>query len=394
MHNSHILKHFTIVLLFCFSATGLWAQWNKVNWSAQLNGGMEYMLNTFDSWGEMMNGHTYPMIALRMAHNTDSTSRNRHAAIYGYPAYGFEVSWRGIGRMDYTGKSHLSDITTMAAFFERDFVRTQHFSAGYTMQVGLGFNSAVFDSIDNPQNDVFSAAVLIFIGAGLQASYRPSEHWEIGLGARVGHFSAGRLSYPNKGLNEVGANLSLRYRQKPIQAWGPRPHFEPQRRLFGEIYAGGGLHRCKNEWNAFGRTSPWAIASMGGSVNYRILDHISTGLSLDYFNVSRDFLNRLEAADRILQGDEKVDKEGRYERNSGGVSFLGQFNYGNFSFITSLGCYVYRHHGLGDDHGLLYQRAGVKYVMPQLGNLFLAVNVYSHYFSRAYFMEFTTGFRL
>ncbi|MBQ9545843.1 MAG: acyloxyacyl hydrolase [Bacteroidales bacterium] len=365
-----------------------------MNWSAQLNGGMEYMLNTFDSWGEMMNGHTYPMIALRMAHNTDSTSRNRHAAIYGYPAYGFEVSWRGIGRMDYTGKSHLSDITTMAAFFERDFVRTQHFSAGYTMQVGLGFNSAVFDSIDNPQNDVFSAAVLIFIGAGLQASYRPSEHWEIGLGARVGHFSAGRLSYPNKGLNEVGANLSLRYRQKPIQAWGPRPHFEPQRRLFGEIYAGGGLHRCKNEWNAFGRTSPWAIASMGGSVNYRILDHISTGLSLDYFNVSRDFLNRLEAADRILQGDEKVDKEGRYERNSGGVSFLGQFNYGNFSFITSLGCYVYRHHGLGDDHGLLYQRAGVKYVMPQLGNLFLAVNVYSHYFSRAYFMEFTTGFRL
>jgi hypothetical protein len=165
-------------------------------------------------------------------------------------------------------------------------------------------------------------------------------------------------------------------------------------RFFYEVYAGCGIHKCATEWSAFGKTPSWPIFAFGGSANWRYRPHLSTGVAVDVYAETAAFQARLEESERILYGDDIIDAYGPYNRFSGGIGLIQHLHYGNFSAFATVAAYVYRHNGYRDQRGKLYQRVGLKYVLPGRSGLFMALDCKAHGFSRAAMMELTFGIRL
>ena len=106
------------------------------------------------------------------------------------------------------------------------------------------------------------------------------------------------------------------------------------------------------------------------------------------------FLNRLQEYERNLYGNDQVDAYGPYRGFSAGAGVIQHLHYGPFSAFATVGAYIYRHNGLHDQRGKLYQRIGLKYLLPGSTGLFVAMDCKAHGFSRAAMMELTLGIRL
>lgn len=379
----------------------LWATWAgnllhaQKQWNIAMQGGVGTIVNTFDGFDEMIASIHYPTADVRIGYQTTEND-HPYAELYGYPNVGFSFGWMGLSALQYNGESHLGSVINLSGFFEGDFLRTKRFSFGFDGQAGFGLSKAIYDPNFNPLNTAVSSPLLIFMRAALKAKYRFTNQLEVGVGVHIEHCSTGYLSCPNRGLNGNGATLSLRYYS---MAPPSRKKFQPEawsenRRIFGEVYIGGGLHRSYTEWEVFGTSTPWPILTAGGNINYSFFPHISTGLNLDLYHTDRAYLQRVEQFERVLYGDEAVDEYGHYDAFSCGLSFLLQFHYGNVTVFGNLGTYLHKHSGLHDQEGLFYQRAGIKFNFPKLEGLFIAVDCKAHQFNSASMLEFTVGMKI
>lgn len=362
-------------------------------WNASLQGGAAYMTRTFDWRDEMMSTFVYPFAGVQFGYQTTEVD-SPYAALYGFPNLGVGFGWEGISSLEYKGLSRLDDIFHLYGFAERSLLRGRRFSLDLSFNLGAGLNRAVYDPEKNPLNLNFGSRGLIFVGGGLALRYMLTDKLEAGLAGQFNHYSTGRLAYPNAGLNNPVAILSLRYRNAapPRRAVRPEPDAAPPR-FFHEIYAGCGIHKCAIEWSAFGTTTPWPIFAFGASSNFRYRPHLSTGIAVDLYYASPAFMAYLQEGERVLYGDDAVDSYGNYDPFTAGVGVIQHLHYGRFSGFATVGAYLYRHNGLQDQIGKLYQRIGIKYLLPGRTGLFVAVDCKTHRFSHAAMMELTLGLR-
>jgi len=364
-------------------------------WNITLQGGAVYIPPTFDWRDEMMSTYVYPALGVKFGYQTREDD-SPYAALYGFPNFGVGAGWEGLSTLHYNGLSRLDDIFNLYGFVERTLLRGGRFSLDFDFDLGMGYNRAVYDPETNPLNRNFGSHLLVYVSSGLIFNVSLTDRLQAGLAARFSHYSTGRLAYPNGGLNNPGVQLSLRYRKAdvPKQRHAVQVALDPPPRFFYEIYAGCGIHKCASEWSAFKTTPAWPIFSLGASANYRYRPHLSTGVAVDLFAATSGFMERLQESERVLYGAEKVDAYGAYERLSGGIGLVQHLHYGNFSAFATVGAYLYRHNGLQDQKGKLYQRVGLKYVLPGRSGLFLAWDCKAHRFSRAAMMELTLGVRI
>lgn len=385
------------VLAALLVSIGTWAQEGAPSgspWNVTLQGGAGYVAPTFDWRDEMMSTYVYPVSGIAVGYQTTEKD-SPYAALFGYPNFGVGLGWEGFSTLRYNGISRLGDIFNLYGFAERTLLQRDWFSLDFVFDLGAGFNGTFYDPERNPLNRNFGARLAIFVCGGLDLHVPITEHLEAGISARFNHYSSGRLAYPNAGLNNPAACLSLRYRNaKPPKGRPAGTLPDPPSRFFCELYAGAGIHRCAIEWSVTGTTRPWAIFSFGGSANFRYRPHLSTGLAVDMYAETPAFLGQLEKYERKLYGDEKADAYGPYRGFSAGAGVIQHLHYGNFSAFATVGAYLYRHNGLHDQRGKLYQRIGLKYLLPGSTGLFVAMDCKAHGFSRAAMMELTLGIRL
>ena len=384
-------------LVAALVSTGLQAQESVASgpkWNVTLQGGPVYVAPTFTWRDEMMSTYVYPAGAVRLGYQT-TEEESPYAALYGFPNFGVGVGWEGLSSLQYNGISRLDDIFNLYGFTESSLLRGNRVSLDFDFDLGMGFNRSLYDPVNNPLNRNFGSYLLIYVSGGLSFNVSLTDRIQAGLSARFTHYSTGRLGYPNAGLNNPGVNLSLRYQNATVPKRRPsaRVDLDPPSRFFYEIYGGCGIHKCAVEWSAFGTTPPWPIFSLGGSANYRYRPHLSTGLAVDAFVETREFLDRLRESEQKLYGSEAVEAYGTYDRLSGGIGLIQHLHYGDFSAFATVGAYLYRHKGIHDQRGKLYQRVGLKYVLPGSTGLFVAVDCKAHGFSRAAMMELTLGLR-
>lgn len=365
-------------------------------WNVTLQGGPAYVPKTkaFAWRDEMMSTYVYPAGGIEFGYQTTEED-SPYAALYGFPNFGIGLGWEGLSSLHYNGISRLDDIFNLYGFAERTLLKWKRLSLDFVFDLGLGYNRSLYDPETNPLNRNFSSRLVVFVSSGLSMRVALTDRLEAGVSAQFNHYSAGRLAYPNGGLNDPSAYLSIRYRN----AKGPKQRnsiqsMEPPSRFFYEVYAGGGIHRCAIEWMATGTTSPWALYAFGASANWRYRPHLSTGVAVDLFDAPSKFLNRLEEYERKLYGDETVDAFGPYQGLSGGIGLVQHLHYGNVSAFATVGAYVHRHDAYHDRRGKLYQKIGLKYVLPGRTGLFIAADCKAHGFSRAEMMELTVGVRL
>ena len=364
-------------------------------WNVTARGGAAYVTPTFTWRDEMMSTYVFPVARLEYGYQMTEVD-GPYAALFGFPNVGVGIGWDGVSTLHYNGQSRLKDLFNLYGFAERSLLRGKRVSLDFDFDLGVGFNRVLYDPVNNPLNRNFASWLLIYVGGGLTFRAALTEHVEAGLSARFDHYSTGRLAYPNAGLNDPVVNLSVRYRTaKAPRGKRPAPSFDnPPAKVFYELYAGCGIHKCAIEWQATGETPSWPIFSFGGSANWRYRPHLSTGVAVDVYAETAAFQARLEQYERKLYGDENIDAYGPYKRVSGGVGLIQHVHYGNFSGFLTMGTYVYRHNGFRDQRGQFYQRVGLKYVLPGRSGLFLAVDCKAHAFSRAAMTELTVGVRL
>jgi hypothetical protein len=381
-------------VLLCVGMHAQEASSSGPKWNVTLHGGAAYVSPTFTWRDEMMSTVVYPTGGVMVGYQTTEED-SPYAALYGFPNVGIGLGWDGLSTLRYNTPSRLKDIFNLYGFVERPLLRGGRVSLDFDFDLGMGFNRSLYDPVDNPLNRNFGSYLLVYVGGGLTFRVALTDRLEAGLAARFTHYSTGRLGYPNAGLNDPSASLSLRYRNarapkrsRPVRA------MDVPSRFFYEIYAGCGIHKCAIEWSASGTTPAWPIFAFGGSANWRYRPHLSTGLAVDVYAETAAFQARLEECERILYGDEVIDAYGPYKRFSGGIGLIQHLHYGNFSGFATVGAYVYRHYGYHDQRGKLYQRVGLKYVLPGRSGLFLAIDCKAHDFSRAAMMELTVGVRL
>ena len=385
------------VLVALLVSMGLWAQEGTLSeprWNVTLQGGAGYVAPTFDWRDEMMSTFVYPVSSLTFGYQTTEKD-SPYAALYGYPVFGVGIGWEGLSAPRYNGISRLKDIFNLYGFTERTLLSRDWFSLDFVFDLGAGFNRALYDPERNPLNRNFGSYLLVYVSGGLDFHVPLTDHLEAGVSARFNHYSTGRLGYPNAGLNNPAAYLSLRYRNARPPKRRPAGAFpDPPSRFFYELYAGAGIHRCGIEWSTTGTTHPWAIFSFGGSANFRYRPHLSMGLAIDMYAETPAFLNWLQECERIAYGNDQVDAYGPYRGFSAGAGIIHHLHYGPFSAFATVGAYLYRHNGLHDQRGKLYQRIGLKYLLPGSSGLFVALDCKAHGFSRAAMMELTLGIRL
>lgn len=374
--------------------TSLWAQDRNRQWNMALYAGAGYMAHNPKDYQELASSFWYPTADFRMGYQLTSEDPASYAALFNYPTIGFGVNWKGASHFQFVGDSRLSDLLSLYGYFERDFVRTRRFSFGYDFSVGVGFNSKVYDPEENPKNTIFSSGMVIYLGPSLLVKYRPTPRFELGVMGRFTHMSTGRLVYPNEGFNGLDVMLEARYSLSPPKVREGKAPKDTlfKRHMLYEVYAGYGVHRCSVQWHAFGKTEPWPSFTFGGSACYQYNKRLSSGLGLDVFAFTQEFMEHVAFAERVVYSHRNPENYD-YRPVCFGLSAIQQVHFGNFTAWMQIGAYIYKHLGVLEQEGYTYQRFGGKILFPKLGNTYLGIACKCHYFSRATSLDFTLGVR-
>ena len=349
---------------------------------------------------------------------TKPENQNPFAEAFGFPLIDIGVSVARAGNFKFSDQTHFPNLYSLYGSFERSILRKKHVSAGYLLNFGATYNPAKYDPVNNPGNNWLSAPFMAYFGAGVFGKVHFGKRWEAGANFMFRHFSNGRLSLPNEALNGMGVGVFARYRLQDYdyEKYTKKYNFERdwERGMQYMIVVGGGVHTCMAEWNAYVESEPDPIKkaeaaaklkahpklSLSFDALYRYSMRYATGLGLDLFYSSN--MKSLEAADRVFYGNEAVDNCPGYSPLSVGIAVVQEVYWRNFAVHVAVGAYPYRHKGVngpeakaaGDrERGWHYEKAGIRYYFPKLGDTFVGFAIKSHSI-KAEYLEFSIGVRL
>ena len=82
---------------------------------------------------------------------------------------------------------------------------------GYEWQFGAACGWKKYNEETNPDNAVVSSDVTAHMAVALKLNYEVSPKWRLSFGIEGRHFSNGNTSWPNAGVNTLGASVGLSY---------------------------------------------------------------------------------------------------------------------------------------------------------------------------------------
>ncbi len=88
-------------------------------------------------------------------------------------------------------------------------------SLGYEWQFGAAFGWKHYNQENSETNAVVSTPVTAHIGIGLNLRYTISERLQMSFGLNAKHYSNGNTSWPNAGVNSIGATIGIAYILNP-----------------------------------------------------------------------------------------------------------------------------------------------------------------------------------
>ena len=350
----------------------------------------------------------------------------QYARAFGFPVFNFGFSLARMSNFQFYDQTKFSDFYSLFGSFERTLLRKAKFSVGYKLDFGLSYNPDKYDPVNNPGNNWLSSPVMAYFGAGAFIEYHMGKRWSIGTDAMFRHYSNGRLALPNEALNSMGGGVYVRYRMeeynysKYLKSASVKNKFEGGFQYM--LTLGTGFHTCMAEWNAYVENAKLYDKqelnhqlkahpkfSLSFDAVYRYSLRYATGIGLDLFYSTN--MEELEASDRIVYGDEAVNNSPGYAPLSVGIALIQEVYWRNLAIHISLGAYPYRHKGVngpeaeaikteslgpgavGDrERGWHYEKAGLRYYMPKLGDTFVGFAIKSHNI-KAEYLEFSIGKR-
>lgn len=349
---------------------------------------------------------------------TKPENGNPYAKAFGFPMFDIGISVARAGNFKFGDQTQFPNLYSAYGSFERTLLRARLISVGYLLNFGITYNPAKYNPENNPGNNWLSSPFMTYFGAGVFGKIHIGKRWELGINFMFRHLSNGRLRLPNEALNAMGVGIFARYRLSDYdhKKYTTKYVFERdyEHGMQYVIVVGGGAHTCMAEWNAYvepeldpakrmeiaSNLKAHAKLSLGVEALYRYSMCYATGIGIDLFYSSN--MKELEASDRIVYGDEAVNNSPGYNPLSVGIAVVQEVYWRNFAVHVAIGAYPYRHKGVngpeakaaGDrERGWHYEKAGIRYYFPKLGDTFVGFAIKSHSI-KAEYLEFSIGVRI
>lgn len=160
---------------------------------------------------------------------------------------------------------------------------SERLSLDYEWNFGAAFGWNPYDEDDNYYNNVVGSRVNAYMNLAFMLNYRLSRHWNLTAGIDLAHFSNGNTSYPNKGVNTMGARLSVAYDVSPQPAQQAEIHPTIGQRWQWDIMAYG-AKRCYafliDDVPCILPEKYWVLGLSVGPL-YQFSKYLSAGTSMD-----------------------------------------------------------------------------------------------------------------
>ena len=356
---------------------------------------------------------------------TNPANACQYAKAFGFPVINVGLAVASMGDFKMADNTKFPNLYTLLGSFERSLFRSRVLSLGYQLDFGATYNPGRYDPEINPSNNWLSSPFMAYFGAGAFAKFHIGKHWEVGADFMFRHYSNGRLALPNEAINALGGGLFARYRlaeydYRKYKTYNKLANPDFKKGMQYMITLGGAVHTCQAEWNlyAFDHSKPDKPSrmptkeeaaslkahpkfSLSFDALYRYSLRYATGIGVDMFYSSN--MKELEAADRILYGDAAVDASPGYSPISIGLAVVQEVYWKNLAIHVAIGAYPYRHKGVNDkelnekfddrERGWHYEKAGLRYYFPKLGDTYVGFAIKSHSI-KAEYLEFSVGIRL
>ena len=276
---------------------------------------------------------------------------------FNFPTYGV-----GIYTASFLPKQNvLGRPIALYTFVNAPFTRWKKSSFNYDLGMGLAYNFAEFDPENNPQQTAIGSDRNLYFDAALEYNMQLSRNFDAAVGVNLTHFSNGRIRTPNKGVNLLSINATVKYIFWPYSKKFSNERGEGERPCYIEqdipefigfweyyIFANGGITTSNQNFWSQGQT--YAVGSGGIDIGRHVAHISKITIGLDAFF---DSSLRIDyAAD--YGGTEQVPSS---ELFYGGVHIGHELMFHRFTLVTQYG----RTFRKIKDRGNWYLRVGLRY---------------------------------
>ena len=124
--------------------------------------------------------------------------------------YPYAVQGIGFGYNTFFNSSEIGNPLDVYLFqTSRIASLTQYLSLDYEWNFGASFGWKEYDTEKNPRNQVVGSKTNAYIHLGFLLNWQLSSNTNLRAGVGLTHYSNGNTSYPNGGVNTVGASIGV-----------------------------------------------------------------------------------------------------------------------------------------------------------------------------------------
>jgi hypothetical protein len=165
------------------------------------------LAHTFTEENALMRKLVSKYGAFELRYAWQNSNPESWASQYGYPSYGIGTYSGFLGDPQIFGNPN-----ALFGFINFPISKpTKRNAFNIEPALGLTYNLEPFDSETNPTNDAIGARLAVYFSLNFGWNYKWTNEMDISYGIDFTHFSNGRSTTPNWGLNMFGLNVGLRY---------------------------------------------------------------------------------------------------------------------------------------------------------------------------------------
>mgnify|MGYP006284479309 CR=1 FL=1 len=290
---------------------------------------------------------------------------------YRFPEIGLGVYGSNLGNDKVYGFSY-----ALYTYFKSPFITRPIWHLDYEIAFGLSWLTKKFDVENNYQNIAIGSSTNIYFDAGLMASFRLHSRLYLLSGLQFIHFSNGKITSPNKGLNVVTSSIGLQYffnensYGKYNQAKAQKKTFIPSN-YFQGIYAHGIKSISRMEDGFF------YASSLSLEYHKKYNRKYNWGLGLDLFYDGTSGLSENQITADFTTNFFQL-----------GLHASHDLMVGRMALIMQVGGYLWLP---GKAEAPIYNRIGLRYTFDS--GIIANLSLKSHY-AQASFIEFGIGYQL
>lgn len=308
----------------------------------------------------------FPMIHASISGTTRGKKPWHHD--YNFPDLGVTLIYSDLGYPKVLGRAW-----GVFPHIVMPLTRKTNFSLGFRFGMGAVWLTNYYNEPDNEGNIAISNPLNILVNTSLEAGFAISEHFTIRTGFGMTHFSNGKTSTPNKGLNIPAFKLALSHSLWPNPGLPERnTNPEKNRNTSLRAFVAGGYTRLYPPGGP-----AFAEFTISSTLNRPVSKKVSLGFGLDVFygGSDREVLRRIDALPGSPAGLLKP-----------GIHLSFEQMFGKTSFIFQQGIYLY---AANKEDGKSYNRAGLRHQISE--KLLVNLTLKSHLF-RADYLEWGFGY--